>query len=78
MGLAAVLGAVALGSVASAGPSPSNYPGRPAAGDVLWGATLNGQDLVARHEIPSGVDTRDASHILPVETSDGLHDQHGR
>ena len=55
VGLATVLGAVALGSVACAGPSPSNYPGRPADGDVLWGATLNGQDLVARHEIPSGV-----------------------
>ncbi len=55
VGLATVLGAVALGSGVWAGPSPSNYPGRPADGDVLWGATLNGQDLVARHEVPSGV-----------------------
>ena len=54
MGLATVLGAVAIGSVACAGPSPSYYPGRPADGDVLWGATLNELDIVARHEIPSG------------------------
>ena len=54
VGLATVLGAVALGSGVWAGPSPWNYPGRPADGDVLWGATVTGQDLVARHEVPTG------------------------
>ncbi len=46
--------AITLGGVAWAQVSATDYPGQPQDGDILWGAALDGQDPVIRHEEPTG------------------------
>ena len=35
-------------------PPPGGYPGRPPEGRVLWGASYEDMDVVARYEVPAG------------------------